>query len=65
MTIEEMLEGIIKKLKLVNVGVIRPESIDETKKDDLKDIYDMVIKRDSFSPSEMSAITDALGQLRK
>lgn len=60
-----MLNEIIQKLKLVNVGVIKPESIDDNKIDELREIHEMVTKRDSFSPSEMSALTDALGQLRK
>lgn len=62
---EQMVNEIIQKLKLVNVGVIKPESIDDSKIDELREIHDMVSKRDSFSPSEMSALTDALGQLRK
>lgn len=62
---EQMVNEIIQKLKLVNVGVIKPESIDDNKIDELREILDMVSKRDSFSPSEMSALTDALGQLRK
>lgn len=62
---EQMLNEIIQKLKLVNVGVIKPESIDDNKIDELREIHEMITKRDSFSPSEMSALTDALGQLRK
>lgn len=62
---EQMVNEIIQKLKLVNVGVIKPESIDDNKMEELRDIHAMVSKRDSFSPSEMSALTDALGQLRK
>ncbi|TDM39261.1 DUF1128 domain-containing protein [Macrococcoides goetzii] len=62
---EQMVNEIIQKLKLVNVGVIKPESIDDNKIDQLREIHEMVTKRDSFSPSEMSALTDALGQLRK
>ncbi|MCH4986107.1 DUF1128 domain-containing protein [Macrococcus epidermidis] len=62
---EQMVNEIIQKLKLVNVGVIKPESIDDNKIDELREIHEMVTKRDSFSPSEMSALTDALGQLRK
>ncbi|RAI80032.1 DUF1128 domain-containing protein [Macrococcoides goetzii] len=62
---EQMVNEIIQKLKLVNVGVIKPESIDDNKIDELREIHEMVTKRNSFSPSEMSALTDALGQLRK
>lgn len=65
MTIEQMLNDITSKLKLVNVGVMKPESIDEAKLDELKEIHEMVMSRTTFSPSEMAALTDALGSLRK
>lgn len=62
---EQMVNEIVQKLKLVNAGVIKPESIDDNKLDELQEIHEMVTKRDSFSPSEMSALTEALGSLRK
>lgn len=62
---EEMLTAIMTKLKLINKGVINAEDIDDSKQEDLQDLYDMVMKRDNISPSEIAAITDALGQLRK
>lgn len=65
MTKEEMMNAIAGKLKLVNVGVINADSIDDSKIDELTDLYDMVMKRDNISPSEMTAITEALGNLRK
>ncbi|TDM05306.1 DUF1128 family protein [Macrococcus lamae] len=65
MTKEEMMNAIAGKLKLVNVGVIKPESIDDSKINELKDLYDMVMKRDNISPSEMTAITEELGNLRR
>ncbi|KAA1037680.1 DUF1128 family protein [Macrococcus equipercicus] len=65
MTKEEMLNAIAGKLKLVNIGVIKPESIDDAKTDELQELYEMVMKRDNISPSEMTAITEALGSLRK
>ncbi len=65
MTKEEMMNAIAGKLKLVNVGVINADSIDDSKIDELTDLYDMVMKRENISPSEMTAITEALGNLRK
>ncbi|WP_243715862.1 DUF1128 family protein [Macrococcus brunensis] len=62
---EAMLEDIMSKLKLINKGVINAEDIDDSKEEDLKDLHTMVMKRDNVSPSEIAAITDALGQLRK
>jgi uncharacterized protein YfkK (UPF0435 family) len=32
---------------------------------ELKEIYEMVMKKQSFSPSEMQAIAEELGNLRK
>ena len=65
MTKEAMLEDIMSKLKLINKGVINAEDIDDAKMEDLKDLHEMVMKRDHVSASEITAITDALGQLRK
>ncbi|ULG73795.1 DUF1128 family protein [Macrococcus brunensis] len=62
---EAMLEDIMSKLKLINKGVINAEDIDDSREEDLKDLHTMVMKRDNVSPSEIAAITDALGQLRK
>ncbi|ULG71531.1 DUF1128 family protein [Macrococcus brunensis] len=62
---EAMLEDIMSKLKLINKGVINAEDIDDSKEEDLKELHTMVMKRDNVSPSEIAAITDALGQLRK
>jgi len=62
---EAMLEDIMSKLKLINKGVINAEDIDDSKEKDLKDLHTIVMKRDNVSPSEIAAITDALGQLRK
>ena len=36
----EMIDEIVKKLKLVNIGVIKPESIDDNKMDELTEIYE-------------------------
>lgn len=63
--IEYMVEGIKEKLRLMNFGVINADSFDEEAYEDLKDLYEMVQKKTSFSPSEMQAITEELGKLRK
>jgi uncharacterized protein YfkK (UPF0435 family) len=63
--VEYMIEKIKEKLKVLNFDAIKPSHFDENLYDDLKDIYDMVMKKTSFSPSEMQAIAEELGNLRK
>lgn len=63
--IEYMVEGIKEKLRLMNFGVINAESFNEEAYEDLKDLFEMVQKKSFFSPSEMQAITEELGKLRK
>lgn len=63
--IEFMLEKIIEKLKMLNAGAIQSSHFDEKMYDELKDIYEMVMEKNSFSPSEMQAIIEELGNLRK
>lgn len=63
--VEYMIEQIKEKLRMVNVDAMRPDSFDESQYEDLLYLYEMVMKRDSFSPSEMQAIVAELGALRK
>jgi len=60
-----MIETIKEKLRMVNVDAVRPEDFNATQYEDLVYLYEMVKKRDSFSPSEMQAIAAELGNLRK
>ncbi|AMA74801.1 MULTISPECIES: DUF1128 domain-containing protein [Aneurinibacillus] len=63
--IEFMIEGIKNKLRVVNAAAIRSSHFDEEKYEELRDIYEMVMKKDSFSISEMEAIVNELGSLRR
>lgn len=60
-----MIEQIKEKLRMVNADAMRSESFNESQYEDLLYLYEMVMKRDSFSPSEMQAIVAELGSLRK
>lgn len=60
-----MIETIKEKLRMVNVDAVRPEDFNATQYEDLVYLYEMVKKRDTFSPSEMQAIASELGNLRK
>lgn len=65
LSVEQMIEQIKEKLKVLNFDAIKPDHFDEHLYDELKDIYDMVMKKQTFSPSEMQAIAEELGNLRK
>lgn len=63
--IEFMVEAIKDKLRMVNVGAVKADSFNEDMYEALKDIYDMVQSKENFSISEMQAIAQELGNLRK
>lgn len=63
--VEYMIEQIKDKLRMVNVDAMKSEHFDDTQYDDLHYLYTMVMKRETFSPSEMQAIAVELGSLRK
>lgn len=63
--VEYMIEKIKGKLKVLNFGAIKPSHFDEELYEELKEIYEMVLRKNSFSPNEMQAIVEELGSLRK
>ena len=63
--VEYMIEAIKGKLKVLNLGAIKPSHFDEEMYEELKDIYELVMRKPSFSPNEMKAIAEELGNLRK
>lgn len=63
--VEYMIEKIKEKLKVLNFDAIKPSHFNENMYEELKDIYDLVMKKNSFSPNEMQAIVEELGSLRK
>ena len=60
-----MIEQMKEKLRMVNVDAMQANAFDEEKYEDIQYLYEMVMKRNSFSPSEMNAIVAELGELRK
>ncbi|WP_431027994.1 DUF1128 domain-containing protein [Lysinibacillus sp. LZ02] len=60
-----MIEQMKEKLRMVNVDAMKPEHFSEENYEDLLYLYEMVMKRDSFTPSEMQAIVAELGSFRK
>lgn len=63
--IKFMIDKILEKLKIINMDAISSGNYSEEQYEDLVDIYKHVMKKDRFSPSEMQAIAEALGSLRK
>ncbi|MCM2533904.1 DUF1128 domain-containing protein [Neobacillus pocheonensis] len=63
--VEYMIEQIKEKLKVLNFGAIKPSHFDEEMYEELKEIYEMVLRKNSFSPNEMQALVEELGNLRK
>lgn len=63
--VEYMIKKITEKLNVINIGAIKPSHFNEDMYEELKDIYELVMKKDRFSPSEMQAIAEELGSLRK
>ena len=64
MTNEEKVLAIREKLNIVNQGLLDPEKYKNANEEELTDIYDFVQSRERLSPREVTAIADALGQLR-
>ena len=60
-----IIDALKDKLRMVNADAMRAESFDESNYEDLYDLYTLVMKRDTFSPSEIQAIVAELGSLRK
>ena len=63
--VEYMIEKVKDNLKVMNLGAIKPSHFDENMYEELKEIYDLVMKKDTFSPNEMQALVEELGSLRK
>ncbi|MET3576278.1 DUF1128 domain-containing protein [Bhargavaea ullalensis] len=62
--VEYMINAIKDKLRMVNVDAMKSEHFNGSDYEELRDLYDMVMKRDSFSPNEMQAIAAELGSMR-
>ncbi|MBL5768059.1 DUF1128 domain-containing protein [Bacillus sporothermodurans] len=63
--IEYMISQITTKLRMVNADAIKSSQYNEDVYEDLHDIYEMVMKKNTFTPNEMQAIVEELGNLRK
>ncbi|WP_409304361.1 DUF1128 domain-containing protein [Peribacillus sp. SCS-155] len=62
--VEYMIEAIKEKLKVMNIGAIKSSHFNGEMYEELLEIYEMVMRKSNFSPSEMQAIAEELGRLR-
>jgi uncharacterized protein YfkK (UPF0435 family) len=62
---EYMLEEIKNKLQVVNRDVIKSTHLDPEKYEDMKDLYQLVMKMGSFSLKEIDGILSELKSLKK
>lgn len=62
--IKFMVSNILEKLNFINMDALKSSDYDESRYEELVDIYELVMKRSSFSPAEMQAIAEELGSLR-
>lgn len=63
--VEHIISSIQGKLQMINAAAMKPESFTDSSYEDLLEIYEMVMAKDRFSPSEMQAIVEELGNLKK
>ncbi len=63
--VEFMLERIKEKLNIVNASALNAKTFYTDNYEELRDIYELVNRKDSFSVSELDAIISELGRLRK
>lgn len=62
---EEILDDIVKHLKVVNKSVFRAEDYSDEKVSELNDIRDLLVSRKQISAQEQSAIIEELSKMRK
>ncbi|MDA1477213.1 DUF1128 domain-containing protein [Bacillus changyiensis] len=63
--LNKMIDEISQKLNMLNIGVIKAEDFSNEKLEDLEYLHQMIMKKKTFSPSEMRAIAEELAALRK
>lgn len=62
--VEYMIEKIKEKLKVLNLGAIKPSHFDENMYEELKEIYELVMKKIPLAPTKCK-LAEELGNLRK
>ncbi len=62
--LEFMVDEIKRKLKMAAAGAIKPNHFSLEQYEDIKDIYDWVNSKETFSISEMESLVSEMGKLR-
>jgi uncharacterized protein YfkK (UPF0435 family) len=63
-TVRYMFEAITTKLRVANAQAMSGDNFSLDKFEDLRDLYEMVESKSSFSISEIEAIVTELGRMR-
>lgn len=63
--VELMIEAIKGRLKMATAAAMHPSAFSVEQYDDIKDVYDIVMSKSSYSISEMEALVSELGRLRR
>ncbi|BFH12021.1 DUF1128 domain-containing protein [Paenibacillus thiaminolyticus] len=63
--VELMIEAIKGRLKMATAAAMQPSAFSVEQYDDIKDVYDIVMSKSSYSISEMEALVSELGRLRR
>ena len=64
-TVQFMLEEIKNRLKMATMAAIKPDHFNAEHYEDVRDLYEFVTSKTSFSITEMEAIVDELGRIKK
>lgn len=63
--VDMMIETIKEKLKMASAAAMQSSAFSVDQYENIKDIYDIVVSKPTFSISEMEAIVCELGRLRR
>lgn len=63
--VQYMLEEIKNRLKMATMAAIKPDHFNAEHYEDIRDLYDMIISKSSYSILEMEAIVDELGRMKR
>ena len=63
--VDMMIETIKEKLKMASAAAMQSSAFSVDQYEDIKDIYDIIMSKSTFSISEVEAIVCELGRLRR
>ncbi|WP_028594876.1 DUF1128 family protein [Paenibacillus assamensis] len=63
--VEMMIEAIKERLKMATAAAMQASAFSVDQYEDIKDIYEIVISKPNFSISEVEALVQELGKLRR